>query len=274
MHVHFLNQSWLLKHLNNDFFKDNLEKYESLLTSPESIVIQSELVESLNPQSLLKPGFNIVDDINEFHMTMTHEDGHLVLEVKCQYNVCDVNVIEHPSKMEYEYIAYGVIVMRFASKQGFVALHASTIFNKQKDISFMIAAPSGTGKSTLSHRILDLGSMFSILNEDKAFIRLENELLYVYGTPFSGKTKQNLNLKTRVVGWIHLKQGDNLFIKENTSKGLSALMNNIYRPVQQNDWEMIKATMDALLEAYLGTFHARNHDDAASFIRQQLKDMI
>ena len=70
-------------------------------------------------------------------------------------------------------------------KDGFL-MHGAVI--QWKDKAYMFTAPSGTGKTT--HIRLwrkYLGQGVSIINGDKPFIRIVDDCVRIYGTPWAGK---------------------------------------------------------------------------------------
>ena len=90
-------------------------------------------------------------------------------------------------------------------------LHASAVVVDGD--AYLFSAPCGTGKST--HASLWLKYLKHknpyILNDDKPAIRIVNDNIYVYGTPFSGKTDKNKNEKANLKGIAFLEQSNLLF---------------------------------------------------------------
>lgn len=87
-------------------------------------------------------------------------------------------------------------------------LHASAVV--KDGFAFLFSASSGTGKST--HTTLwrkEFGyDQVLMLNDDKPALRLENGHWYAYGTPWSGKTNQNLNMRVPLGGICLLERGE------------------------------------------------------------------
>lgn len=68
--------------------------------------------------------------------------------------------------------------------------------------AYLFTADCGTGKSThvcLWRRVFG-DDRVRVLNDDKPALRLEDGVWYAYGTPWSGKTGQNLNLRAPLAG--------------------------------------------------------------------------
>lgn len=74
---------------------------------------------------------------------------------------------------------------------------------------YLFSANPGTGKSThvCNWRRVFGDERVRVLNDDKPALRLENGIWYAYGTPWSGKTGQNLNLRAPVAGIAIIERG-------------------------------------------------------------------
>ena len=87
-------------------------------------------------------------------------------------------------------------------------LHSSAVVMDGR--AYLFSASSGTGKSThtgLWQRVFG-SDRARILNDDKPALRLEDGVWYAYGTPWSGKTARNLNLKVPLAGIAFLERGE------------------------------------------------------------------
>lgn len=86
-----------------------------------------------------------------------------------------------------------------------ILIHASVIACDKKGYAFL--GKSGTGKSTHSRLWLESIEGTQLLNDDNPAIRIENDgQVYVYGTPWSGKTACYKNMKVRMEALVRLKQ--------------------------------------------------------------------
>jgi hypothetical protein len=72
----------------------------------------------------------------------------------------------------------------------------------------LFSAPSGTGKSTHTNLWQQIfgEDRAVIVNDDKPVLRLEAGDIYVYGTPWSGKSRLNNNLRVPLGAIIFLSQ--------------------------------------------------------------------
>lgn len=88
-------------------------------------------------------------------------------------------------------------------------LHSSAVVIDEK--AYLFSAPCGTGKSTHVSiwRNVFGDNNVRVLNDDKPALRLQNGVWYAYGTPWSGKTGQNLNIKAKLAGIAVLERSEN-----------------------------------------------------------------
>lgn len=100
-------------------------------------------------------------------------------------------------------------------------MHASVVVKDAKGYAFL--GKSGTGKSTHSALWQRSFEQVSLLNDDNPAVRIEdNGDVFVYGTPWSGKTPCYKNEKAQLKGLIRLEQASyNCFTQK---KGIEALL--------------------------------------------------
>lgn len=85
-------------------------------------------------------------------------------------------------------------------------LHASAVVVDGK--AYLFTAPCGTGKSTHTSnwRCILGDERVRMLNDDKPALRLIDGVWYAYGTPWCGKTGQNLNIRAPLAGIARISQ--------------------------------------------------------------------
>lgn len=106
-----------------------------------------------------------------------------------------------------------MMIYAFAgSSKGALLIHASAIKYGDDGIAFI--AKSGTGKST--HTCLWIKHIFNseLLNDDNPIIRMINDVPYLYGSPWSGKTPCYRNVKTKLRALVRIERGDCNHIKK------------------------------------------------------------
>lgn len=84
-------------------------------------------------------------------------------------------------------------------------IHASVVMKEARGYAFL--GESGTGKSTHSRLWMSLFSDAELLNDDNPAVRVTEEgRVYIYGTPWSGKTRCYKNQKVELAAWVRLAQ--------------------------------------------------------------------
>ena len=93
-----------------------------------------------------------------------------------------------------------------------IMLHSSAVVVDNK--AYLFSALSGTGKSTHTGKWLELfGDKAYILNDDKPAIRILDDGIYAYGTPWSGKHDISVNKKVPLQGICFLSRDTENWIK-------------------------------------------------------------
>lgn len=132
-----------------------------------------------------------------------------------------------------------------------IMLHASAVVVDNK--AYLFSAPSGTGKSTHTGKWLELfGSNAYILNDDKPAIRILNDGIYAYGTPWSGKHDISVNvgvplksicfLTRDTTNWIKTLNKQEAFIRiyHQTSRKLTSEQAKLAFDIIENIVDRIK----------------------------------
>lgn len=117
---------------------------------------------------------------------------------------------------ELDYLVTGAGFYYYLSDFNGFMLHSSTVVYNNK--AYMFSAPCGTGKSThtsLWCKYLGEDKAF-ILNDDKPAVRVFDNGIFAYGTPFSGKTSQSENKKVQVGGIVLIERGTDNTITRTT----------------------------------------------------------
>ncbi len=100
---------------------------------------------------------------------------------------------------------------------GGMMLHASAVAVEDK--AYLFSAASGTGKSTHTQLWLEkFGNSAYIINDDKPAIRYVDGELYVYGTPWSGKTDLNVNSRAKLQGICFLQRDERNWIRRQSAE--------------------------------------------------------
>ena len=111
---------------------------------------------------------------------------------------------------------------------GGIMLHASCVEYEGK--AYLFSARSGTGKSTHTHLWLEHLPGSRIINDDKPAIRCIDGVYYAYGTPWSGKYDESVNVGVPIAGIAFLSRGENSIKRIPGIKALKLFMDQTVRP--------------------------------------------
>lgn len=114
-------------------------------------------------------------------------------------------------------------------------LHASAVV--ADDVAYLFSAPSGTGKSTHTKLWLEmLGERAYILNDDKPVIRILEDGIYAYGTPWCGSSDIGVNRKAKLKAICFIERAESNWIKRmELSDGMPLILNMFYATIRQLD---------------------------------------
>lgn len=90
------------------------------------------------------------------------------------------------------------------SGTGTLEMHSSVVVNKGK--AYLFLGKSGTGKSTHSRLWLDNIEGSELLNDDNPIIRVTDDGVVAYGSPWSGKTACYKNESAPVGAFVQIRQ--------------------------------------------------------------------
>ncbi len=155
----------------------------------------------------------------------------------------------HLTRSQCEYIFTGNEFYRKILLQGGLMLHASAV--EVEGRAYLFSADSGTGKSTHTKQWQDLfgEERALIINDDKPALRREAEGWFAYGTPFSGKTDENMNRKVRLQGICMLEQGKKNQIRQIAPvEAIALLMQQTIRPKDEESAGKLLEYLDCLLK--------------------------
>lgn len=108
---------------------------------------------------------------------------------------------------EVAYLASGALFNRRITAFNGLMLHSSAIAMDGR--AYLFSAHSGTGKSTHTSLWKQVfGDRVTYINDDKPIIRKIDGKFYAYGTPWSGKTDLNTNIKVPLAAIVFIERGD------------------------------------------------------------------
>ena len=153
----------------------------------------------------------------------------------------------HLNLDQHEYIWTGAVFYdALISFKGLV-LHSSAVMMDGK--AYLFSAASGVGKST--HTGLWLKAFpgkAEILNDDKPAIRITDNGIKVYGTPWSGKTDLNINIEADLQGICFIERDTKNHIEEiSKEEAVTLILNQTLRPQSKNQMIELLDTLDTVI---------------------------
>ena len=180
----------------------------------------------------------------------------------------------HLSLEEHEYMWTCEAFYRELLNHGGIMLHSSCV---EKDgYAYLFSARSGTGKSTHTHLWLKNLENTRIINDDKPALVRENGVWYACGTPFSGKTDENLNVKVpvRAIVFLHRSEENEVRILE-LSRAVGMFLSQTVNPSDRSLSEKMLEILDILLrEIPVFSLGCNMNDDAAAASYNGIEGLI
>lgn len=236
----------------NESFEHIFAKYIVSSDSKANITFTSKYVDKIEIKeedvSIKGPGYLVGTENGEGFYILSERNKHIGKIIGCDYSGkyrVEVLMGANPYYVEYVMLQCG-LSRYFALHKNAMFIHASAISYKGKAIMF--SAPSGTGKSTHSRLWKEYYDV-KYVNDDKNFVILEDDKLYVYGTPISGKHQLDNNIKSELIGLVFLKQAPyNKITKLNKMSAFMQLFNQIQRPEFENDMNKLMPIIDKIID--------------------------
>jgi hypothetical protein len=159
------------------------------------------------------------------------------------------NKYSETSEDSCEYIYSGASFYKQLINFDGIMIHSSAVV--VDGVAYLFTAPSGTGKSThTSLYIKEFGDDRAfILNDDKPAIRYENGGFFAYGTPWSGKTNMNKNVRVPVGGICILSRGEKNEISRTYGKdAFLGIYSQTLRPRSEKYMEKVLFLIEKMIE--------------------------
>lgn len=153
----------------------------------------------------------------------------------------------HLSLDDCEYLCTGGSFYRQLLDFDGMLLHSSAIV--MDGYAYLFSAPCGTGKSTHTNMWkAAFGNEVVMLNDDKPALRKEDDRWYAYGTPWSGKTDQNVNMRVPLGGICVLMRGETNEIEPYCgASAIFSLLDQTVRPKALNVRGRLLELLDDLM---------------------------
>ena len=120
-------------------------------------------------------------------------------------------------------------------KYNTILFHGSVLAIDGK--GYLFTAPSGTGKSTHTRLWKEyFKDRVIVVNDDKPFLKIEEDEVFAYGTPWDGKHRLSSNIKVPLKGICILSQNKENWIKKIDSKNVYPyLYNQVYHILNERE---------------------------------------
>lgn len=127
-----------------------------------------------------------------------------------------------------------------------IMLHASGVV--KDGYAYLFSADSGTGKSTHTDLWCKYLDGAYIINDDKPAIRIVDDEIFVYGTPFSGKEDLSANKKVKLGGICFLYRSEENKIKKIPSESaVVPVLRQTIHSLSEEKLEKLFSLLDKIL---------------------------
>lgn len=155
-------------------------------------------------------------------------DGQMACAMKShnRFSRCEVSLFGDENNRAYGLNNALMLAFAYAgAHHQIVLMHASvTVF---KERGYLFLGHSGTGKSTHSSLWIRHIPGCELLNDDNPAVRVVGNKVYVYGTPWSGKTPCYRNLSFEAGAFVRLKQyPENIIERDNVVKSFASILSS------------------------------------------------
>lgn len=194
-----------------------------------------------------------------------HGDRETNIQITLSDEFYQQKLIENPH-LDYEMIEYIWMGSEFYNALihfNGMLLHSSCVVKDGE--AYLFSAPCGTGKSTHTQIWLKRFPGAYILNDDKPAIRITDKGVYAFGTPFSGKTNQNVNAYAPIKGICIIGRDTTNHIESIApDDALFNILNQTVRPAGEYEMEKMLTTLDTVLrQVPVYRLHCNMEIDAA-----------
>ncbi len=149
--------------------------------------------------------FSLPNGAISIHLSTNTDDECCRLHISQDYRIAKAWIGGTYRERRYALDTALMLLYTFASsKYNTLMLHASTV--EYDSNGYLFLGKSGTGKSTHSRLWIESINGSTLLNDDNPIVRIIDGTVYVYGSPWSGKTCCYRNRRIPVGGIVRLQQ--------------------------------------------------------------------
>ncbi|MDD2575471.1 MAG: hypothetical protein PHD47_03260 [Acholeplasmataceae bacterium] len=276
MHTYkMIDLNILIDYKFNRFYKDNIEAYLTFDKPTHFIYthLVDEVIEPKLPLTLQTDKRTFYEDSKNRYVVYHNAEKEPLILIKRSKDYTHYDIYLDQQKQApldgIEYTIHQMVFMEIAVENGFTPIHASAF--SYQDKAYLVSAPSGIGKTTLAKRMARLYQA-EIINDDKPLLKIKDNQLMVYSSPFSGKEAKNLNSVYPLGLIIFIEQGlTNEFKKLKTDEAINLILKNMFRPDKKTLWNNATVVMDKLIkENKVILYQVQNHDNAGISLKEYI----
>jgi hypothetical protein len=166
----------------------------------------------------------------DFSVVITHEDLLLEREKAAKTDVAEGKSVRNVSDAQLEITAIQRKIAREMFSYDTILFHGSVVAVDGQ--AYLFTAKSGTGKSTHTRLWREVfGNRAIMVNDDKPFLRIENQKILACGSPWNGKHRLGTDIKVPLKAICILERGqENSIVKIEPQDGLHMLLQQSNRP--------------------------------------------
>ena len=134
-------------------------------------------------------------------------------------------------------------------EENIVVFHSSSFMVNGK--GFLITARSGVGKSTHSRNLKEyIGDRFIYINDDKPLLKVNENSVTVYGTPWNGKERKSNDVSASLRAILFLSRGETNTYRRivNKEEIYIKMISQIYLPKEKANRELALKAADSILK--------------------------
>lgn len=172
------------------------------------------------------------DEVADFLVSTTQED----IDFEAQREIiCAEREGREPLKSSDDYREELAVYRKIAEKMpdyNTVLFHGSVIAVDGQ--GFLFTAKSGTGKSTHTRLWREyFGDKAIMVNDDKPLLKITDNGVIAYGTPYNGKHQLGCNMSVPIKALCILTRGEkNSIVRIEKSDAYAMLLQQVYRPIK------------------------------------------
>lgn len=194
----------------------------------------------------MEPKYPRTQRQSEAYIYSEHGKANITIRLPEEFLLQKQKENPHLSVEDCEYIWMGSEFYNALPVFNGILLHSSAVVYNGE--AYLFSAPSGTGKSTHTQLWLKRFKGSYILNDDKPAIMLTDKGIYVYGTPFSGKTDLNVNTGVPLKAICALERGEkNSISRIDNDEALYRILNQTVRPYNEDRMIQVLDILDKIL---------------------------